>query len=317
MVETAVDLNCHTSSCLPLGHLARRSVRSLCSPPRKPSINSRDLLPPVVPSNQTLWRRVMNPPPANDPAAIGNWVFRGTGTQTIADMIVYPDGRDPDAEMNNAMYRGFDKSKELSIAGRELQGCTLLAIVSRKGVYIRHYCKNIAFAPDNEQLEIRDANGDMEVTLTPDQIFEFTVIDGLRKGIRNQQDSLTKYAPALADDHVQAYLIRPRYSKARDDQRTNLLNTAPPLPDGYEEKWQLMKDEVVRIVPKIGEPGRWTEVKYGATDHQPTLESTERGRMLLMYDPVSVATTRRGEKPTRLVKIWSETREIHSDSWKG
>jgi hypothetical protein len=318
MAEADVGLDCHNNSCLSSGHLIRRSVRSKCTPPRKPGINSRNLHPHAAPHNGTLWRRVMNPPPAGDPTAIGNWVYAATGNDAPSDFIVFPDASDPDpdAEMNNALYRGFNKNKEISVVGRELQGCTVLAIVSRKGVYVGHYWENIAFAPDQEQLEVKDKEGVLIWTETPDQIFQRTVIEGLRKGIKIQQDSLTKYAPALTDDHVQAYLIRPRISQPRAEQIENDPGSAIPLPDGYEQQWQLMRNEVVSQIPKIGEPGRWTEVIYDAIDHKPTLETTGKGRMLLMYDPVSTAITSRRQKPQRLVKIWSETKEIHSDTWE-
>jgi hypothetical protein len=73
---------------------------------------------------------------------------------------------------------------------------------------------------------------------------------------------------------------------------------------------------VVKFIPKIGEPGRWEEVLYDATDDEEILEKTPRGRVLFKFDPIHVKKSGRTGKDTRLAMLWVETREIHKDQWQ-
>jgi hypothetical protein len=80
-------------------------------------------------------------------------------------------------EVNTALYRDF--TKERSLVTLQLRGCTVLAIVSRKGAYMSHYWESIAFDPEGDQSELLD-NGKYE---TDDQLFQRTVLTGLEKGV--------------------------------------------------------------------------------------------------------------------------------------
>lgn len=258
----------------------------------------------------------MNPPTQDDADAIGELVFAETKPTSEAESIVWDDGADSD--INTSLFKPLGEKNEVSLATRRLQGCTVLAIISRKGVYFGHYWESISFHPDAKQLKHVDENNE-EWWETPEEIFVRTVINGLRRGMSKQQTSLTSVAPAIADDHIKAYLIRPKWSKAKEDENDEYKNKPPPanpLPDGYPDKWQRMKDEAVRLIPKLNEPDRWKEVLYEATDKDDILDGTPRGRMLFKYDPVSQQTTRRGHKPTRMSMLWSETTEVHRDTWQ-
>jgi hypothetical protein len=276
-----------------------------------PSIEERGLAPFHPLSNATLLRRVMQPPARGNPALIGPYVMLGSGPQSTAEAIVWSDDRGN--QINTAKFWRIGKNA-FSLTTVRLKGCTMLAIMSRKGVYIGHYWENIAFDPDQEQLIHEDLEG-VEWTETPDQAFERSVIDGLRSGIKLEQESLTSVKTALADDSVRAYLIHPTRSAAKELQLQNDPNSASPLPDGYPTHWQRMKEEVIRIIPTINQPGRWSEILYEATDDVVLHATTSRGKLLFEFDPMWQVPNRR-EKPERMMKLWSESTEIHSDVWK-
>ena len=146
------------------------------------------------------------------------------------------------------------------------------------------------------------------------------MLDGLTKGVKEDgeivQQSLREFVSRrLSDAHVTAYLVRPRKSHRNEADEDLGLGSAPPDQAGYPELWKKIKDKVVEIVPKIGEPGRWTEVLYDATDDR-TLLGTSRGRALFKFDPAHIKKAGRTGKDTRLAMMWVETQEIHRDQWQ-
>jgi hypothetical protein len=220
----------------------------------------------------------------------------------------------------------------------------MLAIISRKGVYIAHYWENIAFSPDARFLADYG---------TPEKAFEETVTNALREGIKDPynekeyiQMPLREYADKYVDDHIYAYLIRPRIAHdqdypggprrdpnkpdnpdqtedkpgessgggsagpARDEEKDDVEKI-----DGYPKQWQEIKDIVLEMIPKLKETDRWRTRIYDAIDDENTLEKEPNGRVLFKFDPEhKLAETRKG-KPTKLTKMWLERREIHSDEW--
>jgi hypothetical protein len=115
--------------------------------------------------------------------------------------------------------------------------------------------------------------------------------------------SLTRFATQLGDDHVRAFLIRPNQNAQHNQE-------------GYPDHWQRMKEEVVRILPKIAEPDRWQTVIYDVQTDVKILTETPAGRVLFRIDPEHVRPASRRGKATKLAVLWVEDREIHREEWQ-
>jgi hypothetical protein len=259
------------------------------------------------------------PTDPNQNEGIEGFIMQETGEATPAVWVIEhigSDGQPSPGDINTAIFDDFKSAR--SLAAMELQGCTMLVIIGRKGVYMGHYWESIAFDPDEEQrIPVDDRKA------TDEEMFQWTVLDGLVKGVPGSTGlvkiklSLTRFAETLGDEHVKAYLIRPRKSQKQEEAEEQDPNSAvSPELQGYPEHWKKMKDTAVSILPKLGEDGRWEEVIYDATDDKDTLEKTSRGRLLFKFDPKQKPTWGRNAKNTRLAILWSETREIHRDEWK-
>lgn len=138
-------------------------------------------------------------------------------------------------------------------------------------------------------------------------VFKRTVLDPLQNGEmhgdtpgQNQLD-----ASKLADDDVQAYIVRPERTCHRR-----------PTSDGYDNRYNKLRSEVNKIIPKLGEEDgqgnlvRWREVIYNRLDRDdPRLFTTARGRVLFKFDP-----KHHGKKKAAL---WLEDQRqpIHNDEW--
>jgi hypothetical protein len=147
-----------------------------------------------------------------DDVTMENWIVDQTREEGDGEPVVWQIGNTKDpSDVNTAVYRDFKKERSLVMI--RLQGCTGLAIVGRKGVYMAHYWENISFAPDKTQKLPGESN---------DEAFKRTVLDGLRKGIsypgKTQQMPLTNFARDIGDkdDHLMAYLIRPMKAAEQD-----------------------------------------------------------------------------------------------------
>jgi hypothetical protein len=251
------------------------------------------------------------------PDGIEAFMMRETGPQGRAEPVVWPIGTNKDpTDVNTALFHDFTKKRSLTAIS--LKGCTMLAIIGRKGVYMGHYWENIAFDPDDEHMEQGE---------TPEDTFKRTVLDGLEHGIPEtgqlQQESLTDFANELAgnDEHLHAYLIRPRQSARQEQLEEEMIRNGgsvkvDPSTLGYPEQWAKMRAMVTKILPRINDPGRWTEIIYEATDNIKILADTSRGRLLFKYDPEHIMAATRKGKPTHLAMLWSEQRELHRDQWQ-
>lgn len=190
------------------------------------------------------------------PADLEDFIKTETDSQGQAEKIIWQVGEEDDQyDVNTAMYRDF--TAEFSYAAARLKGCTMLVVISRKGIYMAHYWESISFDPDEDQLGTYE-NGEKE---TSKDIFQRIVLDELTKGVEEegeivQQSSREFVSRRLSDDHVTAYLIRPRKSQRNEANEDMGLGSAPPDQAGYPELWKKTKDKVVEIVPKIGDPGR-------------------------------------------------------------
>lgn len=256
-------------------------------------------------NNMTLVRRVMDLP---TPGNMDDFIMRETSLDGDSIAIVWQlhefdkvkKERVP-YDVNTSLYYDFSQARSLSAI--RLKGCTMMAVISRRGVFIGHWWENLSFSIDDDLLE-------KWAPKTPEQIFQINVLDGIKNGVtelgKPSQMSLTKFAQELGDEHVRAFLIRPNQNKDRNSNGK----------DGYPEQWQRMRDEVVRILPKINEDGRWQTVIYDVVPQARFLNTSPRGRLLFKIDPEHVpAATRRG-KATRLAVLWLEDREIFRDQWQ-
>lgn len=209
------------------------------------------------------------------------------GTQIIWQKKVKGEWED----MATADFMEF-KNMAFSYGTGYLCGCTVLYIISRKGVYVAHYWENISFNPDPVWLEkYKDA----------DRAFQQTVIkglnDGIGKGANIEQVSLRLQVDKIADDDVKAYLMIP--SAGNNDE-----------PDPYREKWEKIKETVNGLIPKLKEPDRWTEIKYDAlNDDDPQLQNSAKGRTLFKFDP--------DHNGKRKATMWVEDHRepSHDDEW--
>ncbi|KAH3907932.1 hypothetical protein HBI56_151500 [Parastagonospora nodorum] len=273
-----------------------RAQREICSAPRRSdSHQRRSLIPAKSVDNVFLIRRTMSLP---EPGHEEEFIMKETADAVPAvwEFVHDEKGVKEEIDMNTALFQDFKQKR--SVAAIELKGCTVLAIISRKGVYMGHYWEDISFVTDQSLIGGED---------TQEAIFERTVLNGIRDGIkgpkRATQMSFTRFAQELGDEHVRAFLIRPDRNSADG-------------PEGYPVQWQKMKEVVVSIMPKIAEDGRWNEVIYTAGATRQVLQRTSAGRVLFKIDPEHVEKASRRAKATRLAVLWVETREVYRDEWQ-
>ncbi|KAF2028202.1 hypothetical protein EK21DRAFT_70342, partial [Setomelanomma holmii] len=212
-----------------------------------------------------------------------------------------------------------DFTKERTLYTPGLRGCTVLAIISRKGVFLGHYWESKSFSPDDgERLPLTDGKKE-----TDDQVWDRTVKKGLTDGINikgegvPQQKSLTELAKNFRDDDIKAYIIRPRKSQAQEVAEEAGASPEPEAKWGYPERWDEMRTIVEDLIPKVKRPGGWNVRIYDAVsgeDADDLLEKISQGRVLFKFDPTHGGTRR---KPVRRAMLWSEQLELHSDEWDG
>jgi hypothetical protein len=147
-----------------------------------------------------------------DDVTMERWIVLQTSGNHDEEPVVWRIGNQNDpTDVNTAVYRDF--RKERSLVMTHLQGCTGLAIIGRKAVYMSHYWENLSFAPD-KKLKLKGESDE--------EAFKRTVLDGLRKGVtypgKAQQLSLTKFAQEFGDkdENLRAYLIRPMKAADQD-----------------------------------------------------------------------------------------------------
>ncbi|KAH7408681.1 hypothetical protein DE146DRAFT_752803 [Phaeosphaeria sp. MPI-PUGE-AT-0046c] len=277
-------------------HIFPRAQREKCDAARYPQ-KEKSLEATRSINNVSIVRRAMNLP---TPGLMDAFIMDETGDNGDGVAVVwslYDKDSKNEYDVNTAVY--YDYKKERSLVATMLRGCTMLAIINRKAVYMGHYWESLAFAPDEVP------SGD-----TKEDIFQRIVIGGLRNGVdapgRALQMSLTRFAKDYADDNVRAFLIRPHENSDQNNDGR----------DGYPDEWAMMRNEVVRIIPKIGEPGRWESVIYNVAPNRRILESTVAGRVLFKVDPEHVPAVSRRKKATSLAVLWVEDREIYRDEWQ-
>jgi hypothetical protein len=213
-------------------------------------------------------------------------------------------------DVNNARYLKYDTfSGGVSFATEDLVGCTMLAIISRTGAYIAHYWESISFDTDADYTAL------WEKYETQEEIFKATILDGLEKGEVRDRESLQdplqgQAANQINDASVRGFLIRPSYS-AEEDAGTSAV--------GYRKQWDQIKEKVNSYIPELQQPNRWQEILHDPLDKTveadaQILDTTARGKLLFKYDPKHPVAPKSRQK-TSMVKLWSETTELHSDTW--
>lgn len=224
-------------------------------------------------------------------AGIENFIMTETNHADAIPIVWTGGTSQAPIDMNTAELRVFG-DEDFSYSTAFLKGCTVLAIVSRRGVYLAHYWETISFSLniDNVTPEIQQRE------------FERTVLRPLERGHQRFQDSLKGNLGLLVDEYVHVYLIRPATGA---DEMTD-----------YRQYWDQIKDLVLGWIPQASD--RWTEHRYDVVlgDNaavQRTLFTTSRGRLLFKYDP---RHRRVNGRDMRRTMLWSETTEIHNDEWE-
>ncbi|KNG91386.1 hypothetical protein ANOM_000426 [Aspergillus nomiae NRRL 13137] len=197
-------------------------------------------------------------------------------------------------DMSTGIRKSFSsirKGYQYSTGFSGLEGCTILYIISRKGVYAVHWFENVSFSPDSVWLE----------GTTVEDLFQNTVIDMLTNGGR--------YHPKVAariieDDYIKAYLIHPTqtWKEGPDDA-------------GYTEQWQQVRTTVGNLVPKLQDQSRWTDIPYTVATPAEVLKSDgAAGKNLFKYDPAHDVG---GGKTEHLAMLWIEDQKepYHEDRW--
>tara|TARA_R110002003_G_scaffold149_6_gene13536 strand:- start:5605 stop:6399 length:795 start_codon:yes stop_codon:yes gene_type:complete len=258
-------------------------------------------------------------PAPNGPEQIEEYIMRETQDPNV-QMFVWNTGSGAKpSDVNTAISRDFSMNRNLFTP--DLKGCTVLAVISRKGVFLGHYWESISFDPDATQ-RLVTTTGQLE---SDDEIWDRTVRKGLTEGVNvksegvPQQQSLTDFARDFSDEHTKAYLIRPQKSQS---QELSEEGGAPPAPEaewGYPTRWAEMRTIVEGLIPAVKKPGGWTTRVYmpvsGSQEEvQDQLDSTSRGRVLFKFDTTHSGSRR---KPVRRAMLWSEQQELHSDEWNG
>lgn len=269
-------------------------MRPKCAPPVYHGEAKRDVAE-VIERNFTLKRRTMTLPQGD----MDDFMRREITAPRLRP-IYWPkmvEGEEED--MATSRFEKFKDDEAFSLGTGGLCGCTALVIVSRKAVYGAHYWESISFDPDEEWV---NEYGSAE------EVFRQTVIKGLEDGVVTngveEQASLRDHATEIDDDHIRAYLMIP--AETWDD-----------VPDGYRDKWNLLKSTVGNLVPKLRDNARWKEIKYDALEMgDRLLEDTARGKILFKFDPNHKADPNQ-EKGKKKAILWIEANLTpeHDEEW--
>lgn len=206
--------------------------------------------------------------------------------------------RDGIEDANTADIATFN-DVAVSYGTRQLCGCTVLLIVSKRGVYAAHYWENIVFDPDQYYIDKYGA---------ADKLFERFVIKGLTEGVRTgrptPQVSLKNYKDRIIDDSIRGFLMIPRRS-------------ANDVEDGYRNRWNQIKNTVGDLIPQLkpalDEQGqetndKWREYKYDAIEVDDRRHTTTpAGKVLIKYDP--------DHDKKKKISIWMEDSLIYDNDW--
>ncbi|KAF1985510.1 hypothetical protein K402DRAFT_454866 [Aulographum hederae CBS 113979] len=278
----------------------RQNSRGKCSPPVFTGNTRRDWGEIDRPwPNVTIAKRTMTVPEDDTPQAIERFMLGEINPDPLPsdydyNPIIWED-RTKDGEVTDIATARDQKFEEnaFSWGTGGICGCTVMVLISRKGVYVAHYWESVSFNPDKRWLEHYG---------TKEACFQKTVVTGLKKGVKGrkktdpEQVSLTYFSERLVDEHIRGYLMIP--SEDNDGAE-----------DAYRNRWNEIKQVVGGMIPKLAENNRWTEVKYMAlNEDDEDLKYKANGKVLFKYDP--------NTDGKRKAMLWIESTEIDSDSWE-
>ncbi|KAE8151546.1 hypothetical protein BDV25DRAFT_138782 [Aspergillus avenaceus] len=217
----------------------------------------------------------------------------------MTEAVVPHEEADIATDMSTAVLTSFDDlqldpHEEYSTGAQHISGCTMLYLISRKGVYATHWWESVSFAPDKIWLK---------KSLTQPKLFKKTVIDMLTKGGRYHPKL---DADAIEDDYIKAYIVRPTTTHAEKEGD-----------EGYTKEWEQVRTTVGKIVPTLQDRSRWRDIKYQALNNKdPALNdlSGTAGKNLFKFDPAHKIG--RGQTQ-HYAALWVEDEKTpyHLDQW--
>jgi hypothetical protein len=283
-----------------------------CSPPEPPSDNAKreleiEYYDPA--GNGTQVRRTLKMPESTSPKNIDEYVQREIGAEGFKKIVWSTTYKKRKVDMNTSKAVEFNSKKAVSIGTDGLCGCTVLAIVSRKGVYMGHYWESISFHADSFWKKYYDVDDDEDV-------FKETVIKGLEDGIPRtpkrkswDQPSLTDYKELFDGEDTYAYLMIPESAVDENDQQL--------YKEKFEDRWQQIKATVNKIIPVLQDEKRWVEHKYYPRrfkEEQQRAVGKAWGTALLQYDPMDKPGSGDVKSRKRMV-MWMERTKMFDDIW--
>ncbi|KAJ5084906.1 hypothetical protein NUU61_009485 [Penicillium alfredii] len=211
-------------------------------------------------------------------------------------------------DMATSLFKPLD-DEAFSLGTNHLSGCTVLVIVSRKGVYMAHYWESISFVPENDWRRHFGSN---------EKCFTETVLRGLRQGVHEEgaetaeQVPLTWFANYFDDDTTVAYIMRP--------EKDAWYQTAKRWENQYLPKWKEIKKVVGEIVPRLQNEAKWKEIVYNRLDREDSRLDTEaRGIVLYQFDPDNryYSAKLKGTATQKKSLLWAEDSPDprHEDTW--
>ncbi|PKY02364.1 hypothetical protein P168DRAFT_320904 [Aspergillus campestris IBT 28561] len=276
---------------------------------------------PASSDENLLEARTLNIPPDNRLAGYIN----GQISRKTFDLIVWnrhiPTGdedEEPEMEgMGTSRAREF-KDKAFSMGTDGLTGCTVMTLVSRSGVFMGHWFEDISFTPTTWTTndDGTKSPGWLKQYKTRDKAFEQTVVNGLREGVKQGEDTTEPGKPeqvpvsdvkgALEDGHAKGYLMVP-------------LDACPGMgATGYEKyyvkRWEAMRGVVAGVVPAFADEGLWKEHKYRRDDPEDPRRAVD-GSVLLQYDPDDRYDAGGKTMTRKRVVMWMGTEKVRDDEW--
>jgi hypothetical protein len=281
----------------------------MCSPPEPPSDNAkRDLeIEYYDPAgNGTLVRRTIKMPQSGSDDDMAEYIHGEIDAKGFKKIAWSAQHKKKTVDMNTAKAVEFNSKKPVSIGTGGLCGCTVLAIVSKKGVYMGHYWESISFYPDPHWTKVYKG--------TEKDVFENTVIKGLKDGIRSQaggswdQPPLTDYKHLFDGEDTQAFLMFPK-SADHDDVKV--------YKEKYQPRWKQMKETINEILPVLKGRRKWRDYKYDPARDRKTQEqelAKARGTVVLKYDPNDKPGNGDVKSRKRMV-MWMEEAKTLDEIW--
>ncbi|CAO2649934.1 Nn.00g012260.m01.CDS01 [Neocucurbitaria sp. VM-36] len=299
----------------PRGPIVARAPRTIkCRPPKyePANVGKTSKVQATLSNNGTILRRMKLPGDEGMDTFMKDEAEVDLAKEVVWTLTEKNEAGGKDLiDVNTSVLEEFKdyQEREMSLFGQGLEGCTMLAIVSRKGVYLSHWWETLSF---NIDLPDDPAPAPAEVRRLRQQALTKTILRPLRDGvIKGQlgsiQVSLRRNANRIDDDYLHAFLVRPS-THSRDDGTDENR--------GYRDEWDQIKNEVFQYLPKLNTLDRWREITYDVVTpeerDQEALTKTSRGRVLLKYDskhPVAGGST------VQRTTLWVENEQIYVDEW--